>query len=220
MRLWLKFERDDSLAFISHLDAHKAYYRMFRRAELPLAYSQGFNPHPVMSLAAPLPLGFQSRADYLDLTLSGELNVGDVRERLSTVSGQDSLRLLGVRAVGTSQPALAALIAWARYEITLAEGEVEKAVQVFLSAQEAPFVKETKRGTRQADAKVLVRSVAVAGRMIKAVLSLAEPVVFRPEEFVQVLSGLSATTLEIELISREELYVRGEGMQSPLECEL
>ncbi|MBS4053530.1 MAG: DUF2344 domain-containing protein, partial [Thermaerobacter sp.] len=47
MRLWLKFARADELGYISHLDTHRAYYRLFRRAELPLALSQGFNPHPI-----------------------------------------------------------------------------------------------------------------------------------------------------------------------------
>ncbi|MFH1087432.1 MAG: TIGR03936 family radical SAM-associated protein, partial [Chloroflexota bacterium] len=56
-RLRLKFGRDRSLRFISHLDLMRLWERAFRRAGVPLAYSQGFTPHPSISLAAPLALG-------------------------------------------------------------------------------------------------------------------------------------------------------------------
>ena len=223
MRLWLKFSRADSLAFISHLDTHKAYYRMFKRAELPLAYSQGFNPHPVMSLAAPLPLGFSSEADYLDLVLAENTPVEEITRRLLTVSGHENLTLQGVRVITTKTPALAALIAWAEYDITLHPGfNVAQAIEAFERASEIPFVKETKRGTRDANAKTLVQSLVPTEHGLRAILSLAEPVVFRPEELIKVLSGFSPSEseAEIELVVRQELYVRGDRLDHPLQCAL
>lgn len=223
MRLWLKFSRADALAFISHLDTHKAYYRMFRRAELPLAYSQGFNPHPVLSLAAPLPLGFMSNADYLDLALAEDIPAGEITKRLLTVSGHENLTLQGLRVITTKVPALAALIAWGEYDITLRPAfDVTGAIKAFEEAREVPFVKETKRGTRDADAKTLVRSIVATEQGLRAILSLGEPVVFRPEELVKVLSAFSTSgnEAEIELVVRQELYVRGDKLDHPLQCEL
>ncbi|KAF0197726.1 MAG: hypothetical protein FD169_328 [Bacillota bacterium] len=221
MRVWLKFARDDSLAFISHLDTHKAYYRMFRRAALPLAYSQGFNPHPIMSLAAPLPLGFMSNADYLDLVLAEDTPPEDITQRLLTVSGHENLTLQGIRVITTKVPALAALIAWGEYDITIRPGfNVTEAIEAFEGAREVPFVKETKRGTRDADAKTLVRSIVATEHGLRAILSLAEPVVFRPEELVKVLSHFSSSEIAIELVVRQELYVRGDRLDHPLHCGL
>ncbi|MDP3487797.1 MAG: TIGR03936 family radical SAM-associated protein [Bacillota bacterium] len=223
MRLWLKFSQADSLAFISHLDTHKAYYRMFRRADLPLAYSQGFNPHPVMSLAAPLPLGFASNADYLDLALAEDTPTEEITQRLLTVSGNESLTLQGLRVITTKVPALASLIAWGEYDINFRPGfNITEALQAFEAASEVPFVKETKRGTRDADAKTLVRSIVATEYGLRAILSLAEPVVFRPEELIKVLSKLSSSknNAEIELVVRQELYVRGDGLDHPLQCGL
>ena len=223
MRLWLKFTRADSLAFISHLDTHRAYYRMFKRANVPLAYSQGFNPHPVMSLAAPLPLGFMSNADYLDLALAEDIPTSVLTERLLTVSGGESLTLQGIRVITTKAPALAALIGWGEYDITLRSGfDVAEAIKAFEGADTVPFIKETKRGTRDADAKTLVRSIVATAHGLRAILSLAEPVVFRPEELVRLLSGFSPNEngAEIELVVRHELYVRGDGLDNPLQCGL
>lgn len=223
MRLWLKFSRADSLAFISHLDTHKAFYRMFRRAGLPLAYSQGFNPHPVMSLAAPLPLGFMSNADYLDLALAEDIATDGISQRLLSVSGNENLTLQGIRVIPPRIPALAALIAWAEYDITFRPGfDVPEAIEAFNGANEVPFIKETKRGTREADAKTLVRSIEATENGLRAVLSLAEPVVFRPEELVNVLSRFSPNEgrAEIELVVRQELYVRGDRLDNPLRCGL
>lgn len=222
MRVWLKFRRADELAFISHLDAHKAYYRMFRRADIPLALSQGFNPHPIMSLAAPLPLGFQSEADYLDIVLSSSMALQEISRRLSTVSGHEAFQLVGLRQVpqqGVS--ALAALVAWAEYNIDLkrAPGLVES-IERFNSADSAVFTKQTKRGEREADAKGLVRRLDAERNVVNAILSMAEPIVFRPEELVSVLSSLVGEQWEIEVVSRRELYVREDGLVTPMQLRL
>lgn len=69
MRLLFTFTRDRSMACISHLDMIRLFLRAFRRACLPLAYSQGFNPHPRFMLALPLPLGVTAADEYAELSL-------------------------------------------------------------------------------------------------------------------------------------------------------
>lgn len=222
MRLWLKFRRADELAFISHLDAHKAYYRLLRRADIPLAFSQGFNPHPVMSLAAPLPLGFHSEADYLDLALSKPMELEDISQRLMTVSGHEALQLVGLRQVPQQRlQALAALVAWAEFSIVLRTTPgLRSSLELFDKADQVMFIKQTKRGSRDADAKGLVKALRVNGNVITAILAMAEPVVFRPEELVGVLGSLVGEQWEIELVSRRELYVRALGLVTPLKLQL
>src|SRR4030042_1136628 len=69
-RLRLKFSRGQELKFLSHLDLMRLWERALRRAGLPLAYSEGFTPHPQIALAAPLLVGVTSDAELMDVSLS------------------------------------------------------------------------------------------------------------------------------------------------------
>ena len=68
-RLRLKFSRGEQLKFLSHLDLMRLWERAFRRAGMELAYSEGFSPHPRISLAAPLSVGITSIAELMDVFL-------------------------------------------------------------------------------------------------------------------------------------------------------
>lgn len=65
----LVFRKDGLLRFVGHLDVMRAFQRALRRADVPLAYSQGFNPHPLMSFASPLSLGYIGEKEVLELVL-------------------------------------------------------------------------------------------------------------------------------------------------------
>jgi radical SAM-linked protein len=68
-----RFARQQLIRYISHLDMTRAWERMLRRARLPLAYSEGFNPRPRLAFAAPLPVGVLSLADIVEFVLSQPL---------------------------------------------------------------------------------------------------------------------------------------------------
>ncbi len=75
-RLRLKFSRGEELKYISHLDLMRLWERALRRARIPIAYSEGFSPHPRLSLAAPLALGITSEAELIDIFLERRLAPG------------------------------------------------------------------------------------------------------------------------------------------------
>jgi len=68
-RLRLRFSRGEELKYISHLDLMRLWERALRRAGIPVAYSEGFSPHPRISLAAPLPIGVTSEAELMDVVV-------------------------------------------------------------------------------------------------------------------------------------------------------
>jgi radical SAM-linked protein len=82
-RIRITFSKTEAMRFTGHLDLILTWERTFRRANLPLSYSEGFNPRPVINLAAPLPLGFISSAEIGDFWLSEYLNPDEVLESLS-----------------------------------------------------------------------------------------------------------------------------------------
>src|SRR5574339_572466 len=81
-RLRIRYTRDETLKYIGHLDMARTWQRIARRANLPLAYSEGFNPPPRMSFAAALPVGCTSDHEELDLVLSPPLAIAEVQAQL------------------------------------------------------------------------------------------------------------------------------------------
>ena len=219
MRVWLKFARASELSYISHLDAQRAFTRLLRRAALPLAYSRGFNPHPLLSLGAPLPLGFGSEADYLDVTLAVAMPLADIAQALRGSAGGDVLRLTGLRGVPERTPALASLVRWAEYTIGL-NGSIDTlhtAVSEFWAKTAVPFVKQTKRGSRSVDAKGMVHRLTHTDVGCDCVLSMGEPALLRPDELLHILAD-GQETWKADTIVRRELYTA--QLVTPLELRL
>jgi len=82
MRLRITFAKTEAMRFTSHLDLYRAWERTFRRAGLPLAYTQGFKPHPKINLASALPLGFTSEGEILDAVLEYGLQLPKIKYKL------------------------------------------------------------------------------------------------------------------------------------------
>ena len=79
----LKYGRDDRVKFISHLDFVRCFHRAVRRSKLNFEFSQGFNPHPVMTIAQPLPVGVTSECEYMKVGLITGLSNEQVTEELN-----------------------------------------------------------------------------------------------------------------------------------------
>lgn len=117
-RISFTFSRSRPLAYLSHLDMMRLFIRALRRAELPLAYSEGFNPHPRLNLALPLPLG---------VTASNEPGEVSFRENvlpekfLQSLGNQlpDGLQLLDAKELDQGVPSLAAIVSAALYRAEL-----------------------------------------------------------------------------------------------------
>lgn len=81
----LRFSKTDRLKYISHLDINRAMARALKRAEIPLWYTEGFNPHPYMSFSLPLSLGVESLCESVDLRIVGDITNEDIKSRLNSV---------------------------------------------------------------------------------------------------------------------------------------
>jgi radical SAM-linked protein len=114
----LTFARDEAARYLSHLDAVRLWERAFRRGEIPLATSEGFNPRPKLVFAAPLQLGMLAEHDLADLFLAERLTSPDLRRRLA--AGMPSgYRVVDLHDVWVGAPALAPQLAAADYRVTL-----------------------------------------------------------------------------------------------------
>jgi radical SAM-linked protein len=149
-KIRLRFAKTDTLRFIGHLDFLKVFQQTIRRSALPIAYSQGFNPHQILSFALPLPLGMESAHDYADITLTTEVPYDEIVNRLNK-SVPQGLHFSAAYEV-TGPPAAAATIA-ADYKIaTLLPRDLLQANAEKILATEALVIpKKTKSGVKLTD---------------------------------------------------------------------
>lgn len=158
-RLRLKFGRGEELKFLSHLDLMRLWERALRRAGLPLAYSEGFTPHPRISLAAPLSVGVTSQAELMDVFLSRWVSphslVAQAKRQLP-----DGLDLLEAWPVGLNVPSLQSQVRFAEYKVEVDTGEgtqeVQAAIRSLLSVKELPWHHFRDTGARYYDLRALV----------------------------------------------------------------
>ncbi len=117
-RIRINFSKTASIRFTGHLDLQKTWERTFRRARLPIAYKQGFNPQARLNLALALPLGFTSQCEILDVWLEYPVSFSELESRLLPAL-PPGLEITGFQEVELSEPALQTQIASAEYHISM-----------------------------------------------------------------------------------------------------
>jgi radical SAM-linked protein len=161
-RLRLKFGRGQELKFLSHLDLMRLWERALRRAGLPLAYSEGFTPHPKIALAVPLSLGVTSEAELMDIHLARWVSPQNVTTALRQQLPQD-MELLESWPVGLNVPSLQSQVRFVEYQVEMeredAVLDVESAIQSLLSARELQWQHLRDTGPRYYDLRALVDDV-------------------------------------------------------------
>jgi radical SAM-linked protein len=202
MRIRITFIKQGALRYTGHLDLHKLWERAARRADLPLAYSQGFHPQPKMNMAAALPLGFSSRCEVMDMRLEHEIPLDTLPTRLNATL-PSGLQVVEVEQVDDRAPALQTQIASAEYEITLTDSstslrvdraELEQRNDAVLQSTSIP---RARRG-KMYDLRPLVEELRLMpdGKIFMQ-LTAREGATGRPEEVLDVL-GINFEGTHIE----------------------
>ena len=117
-RIRFSFARKIELAYISHLDQVRLFLRALSRSRLPVAYSQGFNPHPRLILALPLPLGITAGEEYAEIFFSEEILPEQFLSALK-VQMPAAIELTGAVVADPGTPSLASLVGAAFYRAAL-----------------------------------------------------------------------------------------------------
>jgi radical SAM-linked protein len=129
-RIRITFGKEGMMRFIGHLDLAKTWERVLRRAEIPLEYTQGFNPRPRMQFAAALPVGVTSETEYLDAWVTQRADEPLLQtwiERLNAVS-PTGLRTYALTDVPIKEAALPTQVTRSEYVITPINGEIDPAI--------------------------------------------------------------------------------------------
>lgn len=148
------------MRFTGNLDLHRTLERTMRRANLPLAYSQGFNPRPKLTLADALPLGYTSEDELADFWLKEELPPEEIQPALEKAA-PPGIEFLSLEPVEGQAPKLQKILAGAVYQITLLQTSeaLEPKITALLEAAELPRQKTRKGKIRHYDLRTLIHDI-------------------------------------------------------------
>ena len=158
-RLRIRFCRGQEVKFISHLDILRLWQRALHRAEITVAYSEGFSPHPRISLAAPLPIGVTSQAELMGILctkwVSPHFFTAAVSQQLPP-----GIEILQVYQVALTMPSLQSQVRYAEYRVEVetekGQKDIESAVTSLLSIKHLPWQHQRDTGTRNYDLRALI----------------------------------------------------------------
>jgi len=158
-RLRIRFCRGQDIKFISHLDIMRLWQRALHRAGIVLAYSEGFSPHPRISLAAPLSLGVTSEAELMDVFCAKWVSPHFFTKAVSQQL-PPGIELLQVYQISPTMPSLQSQMRYAEYEVEVeTEKEtkrIETAITSLLSLEHLPWHHQRDTGTRHYDLRNLI----------------------------------------------------------------
>jgi radical SAM-linked protein len=165
-RLRISYAVDGPLRYLSVLDMGRLWERLLRRAGFPLAHTQGFNPHPRLAFATPLPVGYSSEMELLDVHLGAQTPLDMVLGRLAAQCPA-GLTLQGVTEVALDGPALQGVMRTADFAVSIwspASAEaVKAAVARVLASDTLPHERVRAGRTARYDLRPLLLSAAYAG---------------------------------------------------------
>ena len=161
-RVRLRYTKRGRLRFTSHRDIARAFERALRRAQVPMAFSAGFSPHPKISWVGAAPTGVASEAEYVELGLAARVDVEALRLALdaSLPGGIDVVEVVE-SAAGTSLPDRIEASHWLVRLPGVAPATAEAAVAAFLARDAVPVERLTKNGMRELDPRAAVVRLGV-----------------------------------------------------------
>lgn len=174
MKVRIKFQKYGAMKFIGHLDVMRYFQKAFRRAGFDNEYSKGFNPHQIMSFAAPLGVGLTSDAEYLDISLLSSDEPGIMLERINSVL-TEGFRVVDFHILTNTESnekieSAMSLLASADYLVSLKDGyllegissrqEFEKAFMAFYGSEEILINKKTKTTEKEVNIRPMISLLA------------------------------------------------------------
>lgn len=223
MRLVVKYTKEEKVKYISHLDFIRLAQRALRRADIPVAYSQGFNPHPKVSFASALAVGVTSEGEYMDIYLDREMDADLLCSRMNEKL-PEGIRFVDCVEIDEKHPSLMIIIERASYLISLSsqpfdQYDIIALIDEFLSQSEILITRTNRKGNRIVDIREMIHSIDIVDQSIgridlKVVISTGSKANLRPEQLVGALFDFTNISLNpgfILKIHRLGLYLFKDG---------
>ena len=202
MKVIYRFGKLGRLKFVSHLDLQRYMQRALNRTGLPVAYSLGFNPHPVMSFASALAMGWESEYEVFEVKLAKPVKKDEALDRMRAALPEE-MPVYEVKMTDDTHPSMMSLVKMAEYRITPSEklDEIKAGAREFLFSESVMAVRKTKSSEREIDIRPLCAHLTCDTDALIARLMLTEVDTLKPDllmDSVCKLSGIEAPSFKIE----------------------
>lgn len=192
----LTFSKEYPVKFVGHIDLVTTWTRAFRRAGIPLAYSQGFNPQAKIQVAGSLPVGTMGYAELMDIALTEPMDADEILQRVADTL-PNGYGLSAVEALPEKAPGLQASLQQATYRITVetelpAETLTER-IETLLAHKEIIQTRTRRRKQEQFDLRPLVFELSLIEKrgndaILSMTLAAGQHGNVRPEAIMSALS--------------------------------
>jgi radical SAM-linked protein len=205
-RFRVTFSKTEAMRYTGHLDLHRTWERMLRRARLPLAYSNGFNPHPQIQLGAALPLGITGDAELVEFWLNEERAVEDVQSALLE-SAPPGILAREVRRLEHAAIHLDRVVAAGEYMADEPAGGWPQDLPAHVQNLLARATISRERRGKPYDLRPLLLAMEFSANQLRMALTLAPSATGRPEE---VLAELGMGDAPVMMRRSKLILVEGE----------
>lgn len=206
-RLRLTFAKKEQIKYISHLDLALAWERALRRAQIPLAYSQGFNPRPKMQVASGLPLGSTGQAEIIDIIVTEPVLPQDALNRIR-LALPEGIALHQVEQIPLKDPTLQQMLRQAEYrvsvEIDISEATLKKRISALLAAERIIQTRQRRKKEEKFDLRPWLHALTLISiedgeAQLSMILTAGQFGNLRPEAVLEAL-GLTGQWASIERV--------------------
>lgn len=190
MQRWrITYSKLAAIQYTSNLDMHRIWERALRRAGVPVAYSQGFHPQPHIQQACPLPLGFTSQAEILDIWLDTETTSDDLKCAI-VPSLPAGIQIHSIDGIDPCAPAMQTQVAASLFQVEFLDPITSEEVDSLLNGLlQQPEINRERRG-KQYDLRPLIFKGEVIPSnppQLKLWLSTREGQTGRPDEVLRAM---------------------------------
>ena len=225
-----KFNKEQDMIYISHLDLQQLLQRAFRRAEINLVHSQGFNPHPKISYGNALALGTESQGEYFDVEIEDDITV---KEYLDKMNEQlpEGIKFIKAMEIDKQTPSLASNIEYGEYIFTidlekpLTKEYVKSKILNFMKQDEILITKKNKKGKLvESDIRPMIRNFDILdiqkdSLILEATIATGSKANLNTNIFIpKILEMLEIDMdpLDIDILRRDLYVVNGCELMSPM----
>ena len=221
MKVRIKFSKSGALKYIGHLDVMRYFQKLIRRSGIPIAYSEGFSPHQIMSFAMPLGIGDESIAEYVDIELTERITSIEAIEKLNNCTVPE-IQIISFREIpeGKAYNAMSSITA-ASYEIKFRDDvnigfDVYNSFLELMKQDEIIVTKQSKKSETTLDIKPFIYEYSVNDNCINLLVSCGSVMNIKPELVIKAVFDANNAEFDEYFITqkRMEMYTGEYGKKT------